>query len=192
MAINVKQILADALISLNDEKPLNKITVTDIIKRAGSVRQTFYNHFKDKYDLIYWIYSRTLVGERYLVETKGYYYYMVRLHEEAEKIKPFLKNACMLTGQNSLTDALYEQNYNYYKNYIIEHYGRARITAEVEYALRFNAAGGSHVYIRWIMGEIPGTPEQQAVLTLACMPQTLKSFLSLYEGTETAKKEDAE
>ena len=56
MAINIKRMLANSLISLSDEKPLRKITVTDIITHAGTGRQTFYNHFKDKNDLIYWIF----------------------------------------------------------------------------------------------------------------------------------------
>lgn len=72
MAINVKRILADALIELSTEKPLRKITITELVERAGTGRQTFYNHFKDKNDLIYWIYSRTIAGERKLVETQGY------------------------------------------------------------------------------------------------------------------------
>jgi AcrR family transcriptional regulator len=47
MAINVKRLLANALIELSEEKPLAKITVTDIVNRAGAGRQTFYNHFRE-------------------------------------------------------------------------------------------------------------------------------------------------
>ena len=33
---------------------LDKITVTQIVERAGVTRQTFYRNFKDKYDLVNW------------------------------------------------------------------------------------------------------------------------------------------
>ncbi len=35
----------DAFFLLLKEKDLDKITVTDVIKRAGVVRTTFYNHY---------------------------------------------------------------------------------------------------------------------------------------------------
>jgi len=36
---------------LIEEKPFHKITVTDIIQKAGINRTTFYHHYVDKYDL---------------------------------------------------------------------------------------------------------------------------------------------
>ncbi|MEA5002514.1 MAG: TetR/AcrR family transcriptional regulator C-terminal domain-containing protein [Christensenella sp.] len=185
MAINVKRLLANALIELDKEKPLRKITITDIVTRAGTGRQTFYNHFQDKNDLIYWIYLRTLAGEAKLVNTKGYYAYLVNLHQEAQKISDFLKDACKLDGQNSLSDALYSQNYRYYRNFIKTHHGEEFLTEEVEYALHFNAAGGSSTFMQWLLNGAPGTPERQAELTLGCMPQCIKDFIPLYpEDTE--------
>lgn len=180
MAINVKRILADALIELSTEKPLRKITITELVERAGTGRQTFYNHFKDKNDLIYWIYSRTIAGERKLVETQGHFAYMVKLHQEAQKLCPFLMQACKLTGQNSLSEVLYQQNYNYYQNYVIRCYGEEKLTEDLEYALRFNAAGASYVYMGWVLSGAPGPAERQAELTLSCMPQCIRSLLPLH------------
>ena len=41
------------------DKPFEKVSVIDIAERAGLSRKSFYNHFRDKYDLINWIcYSR--------------------------------------------------------------------------------------------------------------------------------------
>ena len=37
------------------QKPLNKITISDIANDCGINRMTFYYHFKDIYDLIEWI-----------------------------------------------------------------------------------------------------------------------------------------
>lgn len=180
MAINVKRILADALIELSTEKPLRKITIAELVERAGTGRQTFYNHFKDKNDLIYWIYSRTIAGERKVVCTQGYYAYMVKLHQEAQKLCPFLMQACKLTGQNSMSEVLYQQSYSYYRNYIVHHYGEAALTEEMEHALHFNAAGSSHVYMQWVLNGAPGPAERQAELALNCMPRCISSLLPLH------------
>ena len=47
-----KRALAASLIKLLSQKPLDKVTVKDIIEDCGVNRQTFYYHFKDKYDLM--------------------------------------------------------------------------------------------------------------------------------------------
>ena len=56
MAINIKQIVADALLELCRTKELKAITIKDIREKTGISRQGFYNHFRDKDDLIHWIY----------------------------------------------------------------------------------------------------------------------------------------
>ena len=99
MAINIKHYLADALIELSLERPLSKITVRDITSKIGAGRQTFYNHFKDKNDLIYYIFLQTLAGERDILETSGFYAYLVALYAKAQKNSHFFKEAVKLTGQ---------------------------------------------------------------------------------------------
>lgn len=44
--------LGSALIALIQEKPVNDITVQDVLDRAGVGRSTFYLHFRDKDDLL--------------------------------------------------------------------------------------------------------------------------------------------
>ena len=47
-----QQSMRDALIELMLEKPYEKITVQNIIDRANVGRATFYNHYRDKDDLL--------------------------------------------------------------------------------------------------------------------------------------------
>ena len=49
-----KRALEQSLRNLLREKPLSKITVTDITEDCGISRMTFYYHFKDIYDLVEW------------------------------------------------------------------------------------------------------------------------------------------
>ena len=49
-----KKALEASLKHLLLQKPLNKITVSDIAEDCGINRMTFYYHFKDIYDLVEW------------------------------------------------------------------------------------------------------------------------------------------
>ena len=47
-----RMMLKQALLSLMLERPINRITVTEICARAEVNRATFYAHYKDPYDLL--------------------------------------------------------------------------------------------------------------------------------------------
>ena len=47
-----KSVIRQALFDLLKEKPLNKITVTDICKMADINRSTFYSYYEDVYALL--------------------------------------------------------------------------------------------------------------------------------------------
>ena len=49
-----KQALGDALRHFLAQKPLNKITISDLTDHCGISRMTFYYHFEDIYDLVIW------------------------------------------------------------------------------------------------------------------------------------------
>jgi AcrR family transcriptional regulator len=46
-----KEILAESFLELAETKRIDKITITEITDNCGMSQPTFYNHFKDKYDL---------------------------------------------------------------------------------------------------------------------------------------------
>ena len=56
-----KQTLAESLKKLLPHHSFEKITIKDITDAAGFIRPTFYNHFKDKYDLVEWIFTEEVI-----------------------------------------------------------------------------------------------------------------------------------
>ena len=54
MSQMTKRALEASLKNLLLQKPLNKITISDIAEDCGISRMTFYYHFKDIYDLVEW------------------------------------------------------------------------------------------------------------------------------------------
>ncbi len=62
----LKECIADAILKLMREKPLEKITVDEISKLAGVGRATYFRHFKSKEEAI--IFKRKLLWRRYCDE----------------------------------------------------------------------------------------------------------------------------
>lgn len=52
-----KRALASALKELMNEVPFKKISVADICEKCDMNRKSFYYHFRDKYDLVNWIFD---------------------------------------------------------------------------------------------------------------------------------------
>ena len=52
-----KRALASALKGLMEELPFDKINVAHICERCDMNRKSFYYHFRDKYDLVNWIFD---------------------------------------------------------------------------------------------------------------------------------------
>lgn len=51
-AERVRALLRDAAFTLAHERPVDKITVADLVARAGVSRQVFYQHFTDRDDAV--------------------------------------------------------------------------------------------------------------------------------------------
>ena len=51
-----KELLAESFRELAEKKPVDKITIQEIVDNCDYSMATFYRHFRDKYDLIAWEY----------------------------------------------------------------------------------------------------------------------------------------
>lgn len=58
-----KKALADSLKKLMGIHPVNKLTVKMITDDCGVTRHTFYNHFRDVYELLGWIFENEVIED---------------------------------------------------------------------------------------------------------------------------------
>lgn len=85
MANGTKDALASALRQMMTVKPIDKVTVKDIVEICGVNRQTFYYHFDDVDDLLEWVFEQDsdrvfpheVVRERWLDDMMTYFDYLV-------------------------------------------------------------------------------------------------------------------
>lgn len=98
----VDNLLFDALLSVADETPLRKMTVSQVAACAGVSRQTFYNHFADINELISWC-------PFHFLESRSFAPYDVEAvrasYEFALEHKGFFSQLPSHTGQNNFRES---------------------------------------------------------------------------------------
>lgn len=163
MAMDIKAMLANTLIDLCQSRNLASLTVTDITSKLGMSRQTFYNHFKDKEDLIQWIYYNWILGpfptmndlNDYLDGAVNYYNSIAKYHR-------FMKQACSIKGQNCLTDFMVswciENDLRLYETFT----GLSPLPDEMKAAIEYHSIATMYSCIAWIMSDMPVSAEKFA------------------------------
>ena len=99
-----KRALASALKQLMETQPFAKISVTDICEACEMNRKSFYYHFKDKYDLVNWIYYTECVA---VLREKDYATEWELLQDLCNYFYEncsFYRKTMSIEGQNSFSD----------------------------------------------------------------------------------------
>ena len=107
-----KRALAAALRELMEEMPFDKIQIAQICERCDMNRKSFYYHFKDKYDLVNWIFDTEFISfsrdiANYL-PSDDRWELIERACEHLYADRAFYRKALLIKGQNSLSDHLRE------------------------------------------------------------------------------------
>lgn len=108
-----KRALEQSLKNLLREKPLSKITVTDITEDCGISRMTFYYHFKDIYDLVEWACmedaAKALANKKtYDTWQQGF----LQIFEAVQENKPFIINVYRSVSREQVELYLYKLTYD--------------------------------------------------------------------------------
>ena len=116
-----RRALESSLKKLLLEKPLHKITVSDITDDCGINRMTFYYHFKDIYDLVEWCCqedaSRALAGKKtYETWQQG----LLQIFEAVQENKPFILNVYRSVSREQLENYLYQVTYRLLEDVVEE------------------------------------------------------------------------
>lgn len=107
-----KRALATAMRELMEEIPFEKINVAHICDKCGMNRKSFYYHFKDKYDLINWIFDTEFVGVAVANSLETSYdkrfIAMINICNYFYENQGFYRKALQIKGQNSFRDHFQE------------------------------------------------------------------------------------
>lgn len=161
MSQTTKKALAASLKKLLMNKPLSKITVTDITEDCEVNRHTFYYHFQDIYDLIDWIYETEM--EKVIADNKTYETWAdgVRaLFRYALENKTFVLNTYHSLSRKDLTRFLNQTTYQFLIDVVNEQAHNMKVDQKhKEFIANFYKCAFVGMAIEWIDGNMKTDPD---------------------------------
>lgn len=147
------------------------------MKNCGLGRQTFYNHFKDKHELIHWIYMQNAE------EVLDIYFQTDSWHESIRQIyliflrkKQFYNNVFKARDEDFFLNFFFEHTKNYYINSIVKRFGKEEITPQLLYTIEFNCYGAINMHKKWVRNGMKESAELMANNIVRNMPPDLKKY----------------
>ncbi len=105
---STKMALAASMKQLMEKKDFSKISVGEICETCGINRKSFYYHFRDKYDLVNWIYYVDFLEHIHVTEDDNGWTIFSSICHYFYSEAAFYRNALKIEGQNSFRDYFYE------------------------------------------------------------------------------------
>lgn len=155
MAINVKDLIIDGFLELCFEKDIKHLTIKDILNKTGVSRQTFYNHFLDKNDIIQYIYNnRIIINFNSSDKVFDFYHSLIESFNNMKKYKVFLKQACLLSDQNCLKDYIFNHCETFDLKWHQQLYGNKPMPEALRFATIYHANASSSMTLSWILSDM--------------------------------------
>ena len=178
---DTKGLFADELEAMMGCMPLSKVRVGDLCARCGVERRVFYYHFKDKYDLVAWMFERDYsqaeeAGEPYSVELYA------QAHRRLWKRRGFYRRAFSEDSQNSIYRYLQQFSIEANERVLKRHLGVPVLSRERVFEARHFAHGNVSCVIDWLRGAIEVSPDQLAACMFSCMPAPLRAAYAAQAG----------
>lgn len=107
----MKKALAEALKVHLRKRPFSKITVDNICETADISRRSFYRYFKDKYELLNWLYEYEFCDTVEESPDKTIWDYFPDICRHLYSDREFYLHAFSVTGQNSFRDLCTDRLY---------------------------------------------------------------------------------
>lgn len=174
----------DAFFLLLREKELDKITVSDVIKKAGIVRSTFYNHYENIPDLVTSVEDKTIKDIFSLMNTfqpkndwevcKSYYLTLC----EYTITNPFLANLLRSPREDAFFEKALTMFHDYVKQVTMKTTPSRHSKEELSYMIASTIGSTLGVLHKWAKDGFRDSAETVAdILTQAFISGTLPCIL---------------
>lgn len=156
-----KKALDASLKHLLEEKPLHKITISDIAEDCGISRMTFYYHFKDLYDLVEWSIMEdaqsALQGKKtYQTWDQGF----LQIFESLQKKKTFVINVYHSVSREQIEQYLFAVTYKLLIDVVNEKAEAIPVREEDKiFIANFYKYGFVGLVLEWIQNDMKEEPK---------------------------------
>ena len=175
MAEITKLWIAGKMRELMLRKPIDKIRVTEICKAAEIERPTFYYHFKDKYDLVAWMFYSDAYGTD-VVSVESAAAGMNKMKQEIL----FYKRAYEDASQNALWRYMLEYFTARYTELAKERLETDVLDPQLAYSIRFYCMGAVGMTQEWVLHDNITSAETVVRMMFASMPAVMSQIFFNY------------
>ena len=169
MAERTKLWIAAAMKRLMAKKPLDKIRVTEICREAEIERPTFYYHFRDKYELVAWIFFQDAdMTDVLSVESAA------RSLNKMRQEMLFYRRAYEDSSQNALWQYMIEYFAERYSTLAKEKLKVEQLDTQTKYSIRLYCYGCVGMTREWIMKDNITPAEVIVRMMFTSMPERLQ------------------
>ena len=175
---NTERLFADSFEKLLEMKSFDQISVSDITRFCGASRATFYRYFRDKYDLMNWIFKtnvdmilikypdirswpEVLIGILQFIVGKKMYFYSIMKYKE----------------QNSFLGFLTDYSFQYLHCQAKTQWDQKPVPKQTDFAIKNFCLGSCHMVQDWVISGCLESVEEMTRLIFACIPHPWERIL---------------
>ena len=149
--------------------------VGELCERCDTGRQTFYYHFRDKYDVVAWVFERDYRMAELDAPACGHAQATVaRALELMWSRRAFYRAAFADNSQNSIAEHIQDFDVRLMSHIVKDHLGVAELDPWQLFAIKHHSYGSIGCTIEWLNGTLQATPAQLAEWEFARMPDFLR------------------
>ena len=183
MMDRTKQLFADKILQLAKHKPIKNIQIKELCDLCGVERTTFYYHFRDKYELVAWIFKQNYIEEASRAETINDERMIREMFHRLSMQKEFFLNALQDSSQNNLREYMLAFYIGIEEKVLCEYYHTDSLNEELLYEVRNYSFGCMGQTIDWLLGKNNLSAEKMAHYQYKFMPEELKNAFQEVRAT---------
>lgn len=157
-----KKAMAESLKKCMSVKPLNKISIREIVEDCGLNRQTFYYHFQDIYELLEWMIDNEVVStikeDDNFLSWQDAGIYLLRYIQKNEAL-----SLCILhsVGRDSLKRFFYKDAFSICVRFLKENMeGIDFNEQDIQYLAHYYSISFSSLLEDWVTNGMKRSPEE--------------------------------
>lgn len=166
-----KRWIADTVKKQMLKTPLNKVRISQICAEAGIDRSTFYYYFRDKYDVVAWIFYDSAFKTNILSKEEA-----AESLLRVKKDQIFYKRAFEDTSQNPLWEYMLEYYCERYAEIARGRLQTADLDARTLFAIRLYSYGTIAMSREWLLADDPVSAEEEVERMHDSMPEPLRKI----------------
>lgn len=177
-----KKVIAYSLKKIMQQTPFQKVSISQIMEVAEIRRQTFYNHFQDKYELLAWTYQQD-ISENIsdFLDYEEWDKVIFRILDYFYRNQEFYRNALQVSEQNSFDHYFFQHTQELLETIIKDLASRQQIEKSYD-SLHFGAEFFSHAFVgitkEWLLGGCKSEPLVLAAKTSSLLEQSIDGLLT--------------